>query len=423
MSIKYLKKVAGVDAPVRVDVAPVFGDSLDNTGYVLPDNKVNGLWYGSELIEPVDTVSSTDPFSDGSLVAKYRTESNLALVGTDLTEIDTVNYISGLYGNRADLSNGRFSLPSDIIGTGDFTYSCVVEFTDFNATKNLYVNSSAYNGFAGSLIISINSSKIITIKRGNGTSAHTTIFSTSYPFEIDKTYTFSVTNDGNNYSLFIEGELIESNTISIANISNTQIYSSIGANSLVPYSGMYIEQIEVYNRGLTATEVFTIHNQRKYKYRTTPYNPQPTYLNHNGKLVGFEVANGDVVDLHYDIDYPKIIEDTVQFNTVIADEYKGKNACTAWVNFDGQTTPPTIRDSFNVSDVVRVSTGYFEIYFENDMDNTDYCTIGAARNMTVAHNEGVREKTTKKEVIDIYNTATTLTNPAGVYLQTFGGKN
>ncbi len=32
-----------------------------------------------------------------------------------------------------------------------------------------------------------------------------------------------------------------------------------------------------------------------------------------------------------------------------------KNQCTAWVNFDGTTTPPTIRDSYNVSSVVRTS--------------------------------------------------------------------
>jgi hypothetical protein len=109
----------------------------------------------------------------------------------------------------------------------------------------------------------------------------------------------------------------------------------------------------------------------------TVYSPQPTYLNNNGKLVGFEIANGDVVDLHYDIDYPKIVEDVIQVDTMIADEYKGKNACTAWVNFDGTTTPPTIRDSYNVSSVVRTATGKFEIYFEEPMDNANYtCVYG-----------------------------------------------
>jgi hypothetical protein len=61
---------------------------------------------------------------------------------------------------------------------------------------------------------------------------------------------------------------------------------------------------------------------------------------------------------------------------MVANEYKGKNACTAWVNFDGTTTPPTIRDSFNVSDVVRTDTGRFDVYFESNMNTTNYCQIG-----------------------------------------------
>ena len=52
--------------------------------------------------------------------------------------------------------------------------------------------------------------------------------------------------------------------------------------------------------------------------------------------------------------------------------FVGKNACTAWVNFDGTTTPPTIRDSFNVSDVVRTATGSFVVYFIIPMSNENY---------------------------------------------------
>ncbi len=53
-----------------------------------------------------------------------------------------------------------------------------------------------------------------------------------------------------------------------------------------------------------------------------------------------------------------------------------KNQCTAWVNFDGTTTPPTIRDSYNVSSVVRTTTGQFEIYFTTPMDNINYSGSG-----------------------------------------------
>lgn len=49
-----------------------------------------------------------------------------------------------------------------------------------------------------------------------------------------------------------------------------------------------------------------------------------------------------------------------------------KNQCTAWVNFDGTTTPPTIRDSYNVSSVVRTYTGAYDVYFTAPMDNANY---------------------------------------------------
>lgn len=55
-----------------------------------------------------------------------------------------------------------------------------------------------------------------------------------------------------------------------------------------------------------------------------------------------------------------------------------KKECSAWVNFDGTTTPPTIQDSFNVSDVVKVSDGVFEVVFETLMDNSNYCLTGGA---------------------------------------------
>lgn len=61
---------------------------------------------------------------------------------------------------------------------------------------------------------------------------------------------------------------------------------------------------------------------------------------------------------------------------VQADGSHIKNQCTAWVSFDGTTTPPTINDSFNVSDVVRTALGRFTIVFENTMDNANHVSVG-----------------------------------------------
>jgi hypothetical protein len=47
-------------------------------------------------------------------------------------------------------------------------------------------------------------------------------------------------------------------------------------------------------------------------------------------------------------------------------------ACRAWVNFDGTTTPPTIRASGNVASVTRNSTGNYTVTFTTAMQDASY---------------------------------------------------
>lgn len=53
-------------------------------------------------------------------------------------------------------------------------------------------------------------------------------------------------------------------------------------------------------------------------------------------------------------------------------ETLARGACRAWVNFDGTITPPTIRESFNVSSVVRNGTGDYTVNFTNAMVDVNY---------------------------------------------------
>jgi hypothetical protein len=57
-----------------------------------------------------------------------------------------------------------------------------------------------------------------------------------------------------------------------------------------------------------------------------------------------------------------------------------KYVCRAWVNFDGTTTPPTIRASGNVSSVVSNGTGDYTVNFEVAMVDDDYCVTGLVGN-------------------------------------------
>jgi hypothetical protein len=52
--------------------------------------------------------------------------------------------------------------------------------------------------------------------------------------------------------------------------------------------------------------------------------------------------------------------------------------CRAWVNFDGTTSPPTIRGSGNVTSVSRAATGDYTITFTNAMPDANYAITGTS---------------------------------------------
>jgi hypothetical protein len=52
-------------------------------------------------------------------------------------------------------------------------------------------------------------------------------------------------------------------------------------------------------------------------------------------------------------------------------------ACRAWVNFNGTTSPGTIRASGNVSSVTRNATGSFTVNFTTAMPDANYSAVGS----------------------------------------------
>jgi hypothetical protein len=51
--------------------------------------------------------------------------------------------------------------------------------------------------------------------------------------------------------------------------------------------------------------------------------------------------------------------------------------CRAWVNFDGTTTPPTIRASGNVSSVARNGTGDYTVNFTTAIPDANYAAVAS----------------------------------------------
>jgi len=56
----------------------------------------------------------------------------------------------------------------------------------------------------------------------------------------------------------------------------------------------------------------------------------------------------------------------------------GTGICVAWVNFNGTTSPGTIRAAFNVSSVTRAATGDYVVNFLNALTDTNYATVASA---------------------------------------------
>ena len=136
-------------------------------------------------------------------------------------------------------------------------------------------------------------------------------------------------------------------------------------------------------------------------------------------------ASGNVLDID-NIEMPTLVEKQIDANIIKAQELKSKNACTAWVNFDGISTPPTIRDSYNVSQVIRTGTGRYDIYLENELDNTSVSITTDCNNGIDAYNRAGTSAIDSTNVIatTCFNTDTNVTvNLSVCQVQVFGGKN
>lgn len=146
---------------------------------------------------------------------------------------------------------------------------------------------------------------------------------------------------------------------------------------------------------------------------TTEITESRNYLNH---IVNAD-QNGQVIFVE---ELPKI-----EYKDVIkANEFKGKNACTAWANIDMTTTPPTIRDSYNIGSVIRTSAGNGDIYFKELMDNTNYA-IFSSNGLNAAFNPSSNNmygKTLNMFKIAHWENGTTTYNVPELYIYIIGGK-
>jgi hypothetical protein len=72
------------------------------------------------------------------------------------------------------------------------------------------------------------------------------------------------------------------------------------------------------------------------------------------------------------IDSSGNVSSTIPGGSTLLPEFK----CRAWVNFDGTTTLPTVRESGNIASVTRLGTGAFQVNFLTEMPDVNYAAVG-----------------------------------------------
>lgn len=158
-------------------------------------------------------------------------------------------------------------------------------------------------------------------------------------------------------------------------------------------------------------DFYNVITNKWYSNTNVEITESRNYLNH----IVHADQNGQVT---YVEELPKI-----EYKDVIkANEYQGKNACTAWANVDMTTTPPTIRYSYNISIVIRTATGIYDIYFEEPMDNINYTISHPTLYGTSSGTVGAI-KYLNKVTLSVYSGGTLSSAFNDISITIFGGRN
>lgn len=206
------------------------------------------------------------------------------------------------------------------------------------------------------------------------------------------------------------------NNIVIANETITGLTYTAGKNYLYrTETGYGVKSIQPSYGKINPLigDFYNVITNKWYSNTNVEITESRNYLNH----IVHADQNGQVT---YVEELPKI-----EYKDIIkANEYQGKNACTAWVNFDGATTPPIIRDSYNVSAVIRNGTGDYDVYFSTPMDNTQY-SVNITSWRVVSYNDTgdqIYSYLLNKCKIRHFEGNTNANSPL-INVQVFGGRN
>lgn len=229
------------------------------------------------------------------LVAWYRLDDNLSTnIVLDSSGLgNNGNSTSGTATNYSTTSlsavgiiNKSFSFPNPsqnvsirhsvlpIVNKTSYTYSVW-----FNARDLSNLATTPYR-LAGQEVtnswwITFTSSTQIRITFRNSSGSDIALTYVGFPYQINTWYNYAIDVEGTNASLFINGEFLNTTTLShnftFNPTSQVSFFGAAGNNPNRQFNGS-IDDVQIYNRSLTATEVQRIYRaglSRIYNYSTT----------------------------------------------------------------------------------------------------------------------------------------------------------
>ena len=375
--------------------------------------------------EELTKETTLDFFGDASCKATYTLNGNTNdLSGNFNGASSSLTYTSGKFGQGANIVNGSHitlaSSPFNFVtsNTTPWTYSfwCVTQLDLSSGQASLcsYTNAYGYCAFAiganaiGSFAHSVAGGGSGTLYTGN--SALSSWFNRVIPANT----LITIVNTGSGFKLYENGVLSLSTgyhtTTGSGNITGNKVIGSSVNGSGYTFNGgnSVIDQIRVFNRALSDTEVARLSKYYSYSYSDgVPRN----YLD----AIVHADANGQ---LAYVEELPKI-----EYKDIIkANEFQGKNACTAYGEFNGAVTPPRLNDGFNIASIIRINTGVYDVYFKEPMDNLNY-SVNYNTNITYSYSNGGVDYTKYLHKVTVSRYENGWYDHSSASIQIFGGKN
>lgn len=294
----------------------------DNLVIVKDDDSIHQMVASGTVSSSI--VDSTDPFGDGSLLAKYRLDGDiLSLTGAyDGFDGVNVNYSPAVFGDglQCDGASTRFLIDRALLNRATFTIS--VHLKNFQATDDAMIigAATATNGQATQLYVTATGQ--VTFRFWHTDRWRTTATTPAGSLVVGEDYHIIAQFNAQGTDVWVDEILLASDTGNRTPTAHTYDFGVGYRNNDGWYYESIIDQIEVYNKVLTDEEKTALRYQTKGTNMDTSVITQgeiPSRVYTVDAKAEFSVS-GDFIEAHVDVNsyvYTDTLYTTRKYRDVI----------------------------------------------------------------------------------------------------------